>query len=417
MNKKENKVINKAALLPDTPVALAACDTYDEERIFSLLVRCAEAASVFPSGLAGKKVVIKPNFVMKREPDAAATVHPAVLRATIRWLSSLGAEKIIVAESPGGPYTAARLRGVYTACGATDACSGLDAALNYDVGYSEAHYPEGQRARVFDVINPILEADVVVDLCKLKTHTLTQLSGAIKNLFGVIPGIVKFEMHSRYPDYNDFSAMLNDLCAFICSTREFVAITDAIVGMEGNGPTGGSPRKIGALLMSQNPFASDAVAARLIGIEGSVIMIEDAKSRGYCYTEPKLQHIVGIDGATPDALRVPDFAKPETRGNFIFKADNIIGRELYRWFRPRPLINYTACLGCGECAASCPAKTIVMMEKDKAQKREKSAKHARPQKIPVIFRDKCINCFCCQELCPHRAVKIKKNPLSRWLIG
>ncbi|HOQ14300.1 MAG TPA: DUF362 domain-containing protein [Bacillota bacterium] len=416
MSKEENKILNEAALLPDTPVALAACDTYDEERIFSLLVRCAEAASVFPSGLAGKKVVIKPNFVMKREPDAAATVHPAVLRATIRWLSSLGAEKIIVAESPGGPYTAARLRGVYTACGATDACSGLDAALNYDVGYSEAHYPEGQRARVFDVINPILEADVVVDLCKLKTHTLTQLSGAIKNLFGVIPGIVKFEMHSRYPDYNDFSAMLNDLCAFICSTREFVAITDAIVGMEGNGPTGGSPRKIGALLMSQNPFASDAVAARLIGIEGSVIMIEDAKSRGYCYTEPKLQH-VGIDGATPDALRVPDFAKPETRGNFIFKADNIIGRELYRWFRPRPLINYTACLGCGECAASCPAKTIVMMEKDKAQKREKSAKHARPQKIPVIFRDKCINCFCCQELCPHRAVKIKKNPLSRLLIG
>ena len=109
MNKKENKVINKAALLPDTPVALAACDTYDEERIFSLLVRCAEAASVFSSGLVGKKVVIKPNFVIKREPDAAATVHPAVLRATIRWLSSLGAENITIAESPGGPYTAARL--------------------------------------------------------------------------------------------------------------------------------------------------------------------------------------------------------------------------------------------------------------------------------------------------------------------
>ena len=152
--------------------------------------------------------------------------------------------------------------------------------------------------------------------------------------------------------------------------------------------------------MSQNPFASDAVAARLIGIEGSVIMIEDAKSRGYCYTEPKLQHIVGIDGATPDALRVPDFAKPETRGNFIFKADNIIGRELYRWFRPRPLINYTACLGCGECAASCPAKTIVMMEKDKAQKREKSAKHARPKDSCYIPRQM-HKLFLLSGLCPH----------------
>ena len=105
--------------------------------------------------------------------------------------------------------------------------------FNYDVGWFRSSLP-GRAGRVFDVINPILEADVIVDLCKLKTHTLTQLSGAIKNLFGVIPGIVKFEMHSRYPDYNDFSAMLNDLCAFLCSTREFVAITDAIVGMEGN---------------------------------------------------------------------------------------------------------------------------------------------------------------------------------------
>lgn len=148
-------------------------------------------------------------------------------------------------------------------------------------------------------------------------------------------------------------------------------------------------------------------------------MIEDAKSRGYCNTDPKLQRIVGIDGATPDTLRVPDFAKPETTGSFILKTDNIIGRELYKWFRPRPQINYNACLGCGECAASCPAKTITMMKIDKAEKYEKNAKHARPSKVPVIFRDKCINCFCCQELCPHRAVKIKEpsQPLAYRMNG
>lgn len=393
------------------PVAAASVPEYDEDLIYDALI--AAEGAVAPGSLSGKKVVIKPNFVAKRTPDEAATVHPAVLGAVIRWLRFHGAENITIAESPGGVYNPTRLHGVYAATGAREIAEKYGVTLNDDCSFSETPFPGGVICRLFDIITPILEADVIVDVCKLKTHALTGMSAAVKNVFGVIPGIVKFEMHSRYPDYDDFAEMLVDLCELLCRRAEFFSVTDGIISMEGNGPTSGTPRKLGALLVSRNPFASDAVAAHLIGRDGKIPTVNISADRGFCSESVSDADVRPIGVPSADSLAVGDFAQPDSIDkNGIEIMRNLFGGSIYKLFRPYPVIDYSTCVGCGECARSCPRHTIKMTPVKDAGK---SARRAQVMTVPVIARDGCIRCFCCQELCPHGVVMIKKNPITRIL--
>ena len=396
-------------ITPDAAVGVAAVSEYDEDAILRALVACEES---IPTGtLSGKRVVVKPNFVAKCQPDRAATVHPAVLGAVVRWLRAHGAESVTLAESPGGVYNAPRLRSVYSAVGAQSLAESHGIDLNFDCSFSEATFPTGRVCRLFDIITPILEADIIVDVCKLKTHALTGMSAAVKNLFGVVPGIVKFEMHSRYPDYGDFSEMLVDLCELLCQRSEIISITDGIVAMEGNGPTAGVPRHLDVLLVSKNPFASDAVAAHLIGRDGRIDTVNRAAARGLCPASYSDVSVIPVGAGSKDILSPRDFALPDSADkNGIEIIKNLFGGRIYSLFRPYPVVSYEKCVGCGECASSCPRHTINMVSPSEAKVRKTTAK-----RVPVIERGDCIRCFCCQELCPHGVVKIRKNPLTRWL--
>ena len=394
---------------PKAPVYVAECQSYDEDAILGRLMKMYGSDA---PDFSGKRVVIKPNLVSKRAPDEAVTVNPAVLSAVIRWLHACGADDVTIAESPGGVYNASRLRGIYSASGVDRVAATHGVALNYDVGYSEVSHPTGKKCRLFEIIAPIVGADVIIDVCKLKTHALTGMSAAVKNLFGTVPGVVKFEMHSRYPDYGDFSAMLCDLCELLAGKCEFYSVTDGIVGMEGNGPTAGTPRHIGALIVSRNPFAADTVASHLIGCEGKIDMLNDAAERGYTPATHGECNVVTVDGADTEALRIKDYRQPDSsHHNTIEVLRNLFGGRIYKLFEPYPIVDYKACLGCGECAASCPQHTIKMLDKTEV----KGAGKCRAVRVPSIERDACIRCFCCQELCPHGVIKIKKNPITRIL--
>lgn len=362
---------------------------YDAEKIRSSLRASFDALGIDLSEYASKKVVIKPNFVMKKAPDGAATTHPAVLDALIGLLSEYGITPT-VAESPGGTYTAARLSSIYKVCGALAVAEKYGAQLNYDVSSKQMTAGNGKTVKNFNIITPIAEADVVFDVCKLKSHSLTTMSAATKNLFGTIPGIEKFEMHAAYPDVNDFTSMLCDLASMICEKKTVVAITDGIVGMEGDGPTGGTPKKIGALLVSRSPFSSDAAAAKILGFDdGDVLLLSEAKKRGFIGDFANI-HISGdgIDGVKVDDFVMPKSQIPPMLGFFSRGAMGKI-------FMPHPVIT-NKCRACGECVASCPQSTI-KIENGRAK----------------INRKNCIRCYCCQELCPFTAIKTHRNPIIK----
>ncbi|MGM9625295.1 MAG: DUF362 domain-containing protein [Eubacteriales bacterium] len=386
----------------NAPVFVRQCGQYERTELIRAVSDAMEALGLTKERFTGKKVAVKPNLVMKKPTEAAATTHPAVLDALLSYLDDCDCADVVIAESMGGPYTEAALRGVYSVCGIDEAVNGHKARLNYDIHAETVPAPDGLACKMFDIITPIRDADIIINVCKLKSHSLTRMSGAVKNTFGTVPGLTKFEYHARFPDYADFNKMLVDLSAMLHTNAVMLDLCDAVVGMEGNGPTGGTPRRIGCILASRNPFCLDTVASALLNCEHAVPMIEEAVRRGYC---PQNAEDVRIAGDDWKSLVLHDFAPPDTAHtgrNPLHWLPNLFGGRLYRWFSPRPVIRTSTCVGCGECVRSCPVHTIELITDKKSGKKKAHIK-------PGI----CIRCFCCQELCPLNSVDIHKNPLMR----
>ena len=382
---------------PQSPVVISPCDAYDPARVTESIADAMRALGVTKDTLTGKRVAIKPNLVMKKPAEAAATVHPTVLSGLLAFLDGCDCADVVVAESPGGSYTEAALRANYRVSGTEAAVEGHRARLNYDVTARTVSVPEGKVCKQFEIITPIADADVIFNLSKLKSHSLTRMSGAVKNTFGTVPGLKKFEYHAQFNDHADFNGMLVDLSLWLhTKCARMVDIQDAVIGMEGNGPTGGNPRKIGAILCSENPFNLDRVAEAILGCAGEVPMIQDACVRGLC---PDSADAVPVIGESWHTFAMSDFLPPETSIRNLV----VFGKVFTQWFQPRPEIRVKTCIGCGECVRSCPVHTITL-ETGKDGK-----KHAQ------IHRDKCIRCFCCQELCPIHSVDIHRNRILRLL--
>ena len=258
------------------------------------------------------KVALKAlNLVSGGKPDSAVVPHPKFVSALCRLLVARGAE-VVVGDSPGGLYTAPFVGHVYSASGMT-AVEEVGARLNRDFSQREVSFPEGKILRSFQYTAWLDGADAIIDVCKLKTHGMMGMSCAVKNLFGVIPGTLKPEYHFRYPNPDDFAAMLVDLADFV---RPRLSICDAVVAMEGNGPTAGTPRKVGAVLAAQSPHALDLAAAHIIGLraQGCAHALAAAHRRGYIPEDAQALSIAG------ELFAVPDFKLVAERSSSEFTA-------------------------------------------------------------------------------------------------
>lgn len=368
-------------------VALRRCETYENESVQQAIDDLFDlCGGVGRFVCPGDRVLIKVNLLMKRTPDRATTTHPAVARAIVRAVQKAGGEAILC-DSPGGPYTRGMLAGVYETCGMKAVAEETGCALNDDFSVMERILPDGVAARKLDLLGVLDKVDKVITVGKLKTHGLTTMTGCVKNLFGVIPGTVKVEYHARYQDVGLFSDMLLDICSAV---KPCFAILDAVEGMEGEGPSGGKPRLIGALLGGENPHAVDVAGARLIGLEpGQVTTLEAAKRHGVL---PEIE--LAGDDLLP--LIQTDFDIPmKQKSSSLVRLVN----ALPQFLRPRPVFTHRKCDGCGVCMRSCPAKAITMNEK------------RRPQ----VDLSACIRCYCCQELCPKTDIEVKRNRIIAWL--
>ena len=379
--------------MPTPPVFLAEARSYDIP-VLARVFQDAFDALALPDGFfRGKRVLFKPNLVLAKKPDQGATTHPAFLSALAEAVFARGAASVTLADSPGGPYSAAALGYVYRVCGMKEADPRI--RLNDDFTFQNVTMT-GERLRSVRLLTVFREADVIVDVCKLKSHSLTGMSCAVKNFFGLIPGTEKFEMHNAFPALPDFSEMLTDLCSYVVSSKPTLAVCDGILSMEGNGPTHGTPKKTDCLLVSESPFALDIVAEHMMRRDGEVLYLDAAARRGLCPREWRDIPLRGLP--EPPTF---DFRRPDAdAGHFLRNLPNFMGGRFVKLFEPRPEVIPSKCVGCGKCAASCPRRTIGMTKR-------------RGKQVARIRREACIKCYCCQELCPIGAVGIRQNPLIK----
>ena len=329
---------------------------------------------------AGDRVLLKPNMLEGLPPECAVTTHPEVVRAMIRQVKEIGATPV-VGDSPGvtGTLKAAER------CGLMAVCRDEGVELAAFDATAEFPFPEGRTIKKFQLSQVLTRVDKVISLAKMKTHTFMGLTGASKNMFGCIVGMQKAQFHLRTQQRKEFAGMLADLAMLV---KPVLSIVDGIVGMEGNGPRNGRPKKAGILLAGENCFAVDVAMAALMGFRPEDVPLSAlALSRGLTPAFADLE-IVGSAAAVRH-----QFVAPRN----MLSLEDRLPAWLVHWFKDhltaRPEINRN-CVGCGRCAEHCPPQAM----------------HLADARM-VIDHDKCIRCYCCQELCPANAVEIKEGTL------
>ncbi|MEN3002993.1 DUF362 domain-containing protein [Dehalobacterium formicoaceticum] len=375
-------------------VFLGRCETYrqaDVDRMVEeMFDACGGVDKIFHPG---EKIFLKANLLMKKKPEDAVTTHPAVVEAVARRLLAAGCQ-VVIGDSPGGPFTPVLLKSVYRTTGMEQVAEHLGCTLNYDVSTVTVPVEKGYIVKSLTLVRAMWEADGVVSLAKLKTHGMTVFTGAVKNMFGGIPGLIKAEYHFKMPDQQDFSHLLVDICQKI---NPRFSLLDGIVGMEGAGPSSGTPRPIRALVGGCNPHQVDWVGASLIGLDQDKAPTLRAAKERQLFPE-KFE----ITGASLPDLKVSDFKIPIIRSVHFYrgKVPQWLARYLDNWLTPQPIFHHECCTGCAVCQKSCPPGVIQM----------KDGK-------PVADLSACIRCFCCQELCPQHAVEIKRSWLLKKILG
>ena len=336
---------------------------------------------------ADRPVLLKPNLLAPVAPEECVTTHPVVFAETARALRER-AHPLSYGDSPGfGHHLAAAAR--RCGLGAEAAALGIPLA-EFALG-ADVHRPSAVVHRSFHLAHGVLGARALVNLPKLKTHGLTTMTGALKNMFGVIPGFRKAEYHVTHPDLEGFSRMLADLNGLV---RSSLVVMDAIRGMEGNGPRGGVPVDVGLLIVSADPVAVDAVACRIAGIDPArVPLLAMAEEAGVGHASPGRIELRGdpVEGLAPRRFALPPSHLATKVPRFFFRAAKTL-------MVPKPAIIVSRCRRCGDCVRACPVAP-------KALAQEAGG-------VPRYDYGQCIRCFCCQESCPHKAIEILPAPLA-----
>ena len=375
------------------PVSLAKCDSYDEMNVAAALTRAVDLVGGMSRYVKpGQRVLLKINLLRSAAPEEAITTHPAVIKAAVRLVQAAGGVAVI-GDSPGGPFRLGLLRAAYRKSGLVQVAEETGAELNEDIEDTLVSHLDGERIKALEVGKFVTNADVVIPISKLKTHMFMGMTGATKILFGVIPGTAKLAYHAKFPEPQDFGDMLLDIITLI---KPSLSLMDGITGMDGEGPSGGDPFEIGALLASPDPVALDIVAAHLVGVDPSgVYPLRAAASRGM--PGVRLEEIELL-GESLESLQKTGFNMPAARADAAGGAFNLLGRVAKNWLVASPRSNNN-CIGCGICAQNCPVDAITITEKKRA----------------VMDLNICIRCYCCHEMCPEKAIDLNRPWIGRLL--
>ena len=357
-------------------IGIYKCKEYDENELDHTINKIFLEHNFNEMILKGMNVVLKLNLLAKKKPDEAVTTHPLFIKAVAKKVNSLGA-KCILCDSPGGLYTKKALEGYYK----YNELKPLEKAgveLNYDTSFEYVKI-DGKVLSSCDIISPILHADLVINLAKLKTHSMMNLTCAVKNMLGILPGLRKAELHSRFADYKDFANAVIDISSAV---KNQISIVDGITALEGNGPSAGTPRKMGIVLAGKDQFELDYVASQIINMD-----VADA----YTVNESIKRNLIDpahieVTGEKIEDVKVTDFRFPDT----ISKRTVKLAFGFVRYIKPYPIFNKNKCKVCKICVERCPREAL----------------YVKAGRIKLA-KKKCIRCFCCHEHCPYKAIDIK----------
>lgn len=368
-------------------VKIRKIDSYDPALLDQAIKDFLESAR--SSKLAkAKRVLIKTNALGAYAPERAVTTHPAVLEALIKYLLSKGKE-VWLGDSPGGSLG---FKHVFDTCGYTALAEKYQIKLvNLSTSGFREVISDGYPLRVSEVI---WRCGAVINVAKYKTHSLMAYTGALKNLYGLVPGMVKTEYHKEYPDTHSFASMLVALYGAVRS-RITYNIIDGIVGMDGAGPAAGNPRNFGLLFGSSSIPAVDYIASRIMGFG-----IRDV---------PYLFDALHKDGILPSSVLIPtsfrgyriedaQIRTVKLRSDALKFVPHFAAKAFKKVYDTRPVVG-PDCLKCGVCVKGCPVKAISW----------------QADGYPLIDQKLCIKCMCCHELCPHQKIEIHKSYLAKTL--
>ncbi len=375
-------------------VAVHHCSDYDPEHLRSALIKCMRPWGGLRSILDdANSVLLKLNLLSAAPPEAAVTTHPAFAKEVIHLLHDEGI-RVCMGDSPGGIQNPKSYRKLLEVTGIADVSHDTNCpVVFFDADLQEIHSAKSRTFKRFLVPRVLSQVDAVIALPRFKTHQLTTITGAVKLLYGYLPGTMKAEYHLHTgKKIATFAELLCDLYATFPPTFTFM---DAIVAMEGNGPRHGHPHQAGILLSGASGPAIDFVMSDLAGFNPSRIpVLRTAAERGL---GPARWEEIEMCGEPRERLSCRNFLPPDAH-RLLYVPEFFISAA-QRFVAARPIIDPQRCRACGICVANCPAHAIT----------------GRSNYPPIIQDSRCICCFCCQELCPSNAIHVQL-PLLRKII-
>lgn len=373
--------------MPEKTLSIQKCSSYEQTAVKEAIIKLLEPFGGIAAFVrSGNKVLIKPNMLSCKEPERAATTHPAVIEAVASLCHEAGAT-VFIGDSP--PAVFGRTEEFWEKTGFAAAARNSGAQLTSfetDAKVPVKFFSNGREITVH-LVKTLFLADVVINLPKMKTHNLTRITGAVKNLFGLIPGLAKAQWHKIFTRVEEFSDFIADLGHQIPVTLN---IMDGIESMDGQGPASGRVVKSEVLLAATSPVTIDLGFCRLVGLDP--VTVPTLRRCARLNWGPKSLDELEFAGCPPEAATIKNYQVPGTPP--ISLLPDFIINFMRRLLWAGPVLLPDTCIKCGRCRQICPADAINI-----------SAAGAE------FDRQKCISCFCCMEVCPVEAIEMKSSPL------
>jgi len=364
-------------------VSIVKCESYDQELVFAKVREAIDLLGGITGFIKpGSRVLLKPNLLLAVEPERGVDTHPAVVRSLVRILKGINC-RVYLGDGPSiWGKQCENIDRVYNISGMRSIAEEEGAEL---VKFDRRRWRNG-----FSLTSWVDDCDYLVSLPKFKTHNMMLLTGAVKNLFGLVSNTDKTELHKKFFKKEDFARMLVDIYKEV---KPALTIIDGIVAMEGSGPgTSGKLRNQGILLAGADCVALDSILALIMGLKPlDILTTKDACERNLGAADASSIEILGnsLNDATGSPFQLPG----TSLGDKIPRPFINVAKKLIKFY---PEIDAVKCVSCGACIQVCPAKVMSMKKK----------------RIVVDYSG-CISCFCCQESCPSSAIEVKKSLFAK----